>query len=100
MDEKNFYKLASNEIELNLDQKLTQDIKIFSEKLSLIFQDIAKPIIDIAIFTNALSKTISIKTISFTYAWYISSALFLKWISPPLGEIMAKIQTEEGNLRH
>jgi hypothetical protein len=44
---------------------------------------------DIVIFSYSITKSIGIKSLSFTFAWYIVSALFLKFISPPLGEIMA-----------
>ena len=57
LDAITFYRLANvdNRIQ-NADQLLTQDIEKFSDSLSHLYSDIAKPLVDIVLFAYKLGQ--------------------------------------------
>jgi len=84
----------------NPDQRITQDIQKFSESFATLYSNITKPLLDILLFTQTLSKKIGFKTVCLAYLWYSMSALVLKFISPPMGIMTATIQNHEGEYRN
>lgn len=82
-----FYKMANldNRIQ-NADQLLTQDIDRFSETLSHLYSDIAKPLVDIVLFAYKLGQAIGVDAPIFMVGYFFASGMFLRAISPPFGK--------------
>lgn len=81
-----FYKVANldNRIQ-NADQLLTQDIDKFSETLTHLYSDIAKPIVDIGLFAYKLGQSIGVEAPLMMLAYFVASGICLRAISPPFG---------------
>lgn len=96
-----FYKVANldNRVQ-NADQLLTQDIDKFSETLTHLYSDIAKPIVDIGLFAYKLGQSIGAEAPLLMLAYFATSGLFLRTISPPFGKYTAMEQNLEGELRY
>ena len=96
-----FYKVANldNRVQ-NADQLLTQDIDKFSETLTHLYSDIAKPFVDIGLFAFKLGQSIGVEAPLLMLAYFFASGLFLRAISPPLGKYTAIEQNLEGELRY
>lgn len=82
-----FYKVANldNRVQ-NADQLLTQDIEKFSETLTHLYSDIAKPVVDMCLFAYVLGKSISAEAPLLLIGYFLGSGLFLRAISPPFGK--------------
>lgn len=82
-----FYKVANldNRIQ-NADQLLTQDIDKFSETMTHLYSDIAKPIVDIFLFAFKLGQSIGVEAPLMMLAYFATSGVFLRAISPPFGK--------------
>lgn len=82
-----FYKMANldNRIQ-NADQLLTQDIDKFSETLSHLYSDIAKPLVDIFLFAFKLGQAIGLDAPVYMVGYFFTSGMFLRGISPPFGK--------------
>lgn len=96
-----FYKVANldNRVQ-NADQLLTQDIDKFSETLTHLYSDIAKPIVDIGLFAYKLGQSIGAEAPLLMLAYFAASGLLLRAISPPFGRYTAMEQNLEGELRY
>lgn len=96
-----FYKVANldNRVQ-NADQLLTQDIDKFSETLTHLYSDIAKPIVDIGLFAYKLGQSIGLEAPFMMLAYFATSGLVLRAISPPFGKYTAIEQNLEGELRY
>ncbi|KAJ2956752.1 hypothetical protein NQZ79_g7414 [Umbelopsis isabellina] len=82
-----FYKIANLDNRLqNADQLLTQDIDKFSENLSHLYSDIAKPLVDICLFAYKLGEAIGGEAPVFMIAYFVMSGIVLRAFSPPFGK--------------
>jgi len=88
-----FYKVANldNRVQ-NADQLLTQDIDRFSETLTHLYSDIAKPIVDIGLFAYKLGQSIGVEAPAMMLAYFLTSGLFLRAISPPFGKCTTPVR--------
>jgi len=96
-----FYKMINldNRIQ-NVDQLLTQDINKFSDSLSHLYSDTAKPIVDIFLFAYKLGQAIGKGAPFYMVLYFFMSAVFLRTISPPFGKYTASEQYLEGQFRY
>ncbi|PJF17372.1 ATP-binding cassette, subfamily D (ALD), member 3 [Paramicrosporidium saccamoebae] len=96
-----FYKVANldNRIQ-NADQLLTQDIDKFSETMTHLYSDIAKPIVDIGLFAYKLGQSIGAEAPLMMLAYFVTSGVVLRAVSPPFGKYTAIEQNLEGELRY
>ncbi|KAG2173801.1 hypothetical protein INT43_005221 [Umbelopsis isabellina] len=95
-----FYKIANLDNRLqNADQLLTQDIDKFSENLSHLYSDIAKPLVDICLFAYKLGEAIGGEAPVFMIAYFVMSGIVLRAFSPPFGKYTAIEQKLEGDFR-
>ncbi|KAI7903409.1 ABC transporter transmembrane region 2-domain-containing protein [Cokeromyces recurvatus] len=95
-----FYKISNLDNRLqNADQLLTQDIDKFSENLSHLYSDIAKPVVDIFLFAYKLGEAIGNEAPFFMIAYFILSGVLLRAFSPPFGRYTAIEQKLEGDFR-
>ncbi|KAI8140124.1 ABC transporter transmembrane region 2-domain-containing protein [Fennellomyces sp. T-0311] len=95
-----FYKISNLDNRLqNADQLLTQDIDKFSENLSHLYSDIAKPIVDIFLFAYKLGEAIGNEAPFFMISYFVLSGVILRAFSPPFGRYTAVEQKLEGDFR-
>ncbi|KAI8382979.1 ABC transporter transmembrane region 2-domain-containing protein [Blakeslea trispora] len=95
-----FYKISNLDNRLqNADQLLTQDIDKFSENLSHLYSDIAKPVVDIFLFAYKLGEAIGNEAPFFMIAYFVLSGVLLRTFSPPFGRYTAIEQKLEGDFR-
>jgi len=95
-----FYKVSNLDNRLvNADQLLTQDIDKFSENLSHLYSDIAKPIVDIILFAVKLGQAIGTSAPFVMVGYFVTSGFVLRAISPPFGKYTAQEQKLEGDFR-
>lgn len=96
-----FYKVSNLDNRIrNVDQLITQDIVKFSESLSHLYSDIAKPLVDIGLFALKLGQSIGSEAPLAMLSYFFASGLILRSISPPFGRFAAKEQGLEGEFRH
>lgn len=96
-----FYKVANLDNRIrNVDQLITQDIVKFSESLSHLYSDIAKPLVDIVLFALKLGQSIGSEAPLAMLSYFFASGMILRTISPPFGRFAAKEQSLEGEFRH
>ncbi|CAG8453533.1 2698_t:CDS:10 [Acaulospora morrowiae] len=95
-----FYKISNidNRIQ-NADQLLTQDIDKFSENLSHLYSDIAKPIVDMILFAYKLGEAIGREAPIYIIGYFMASGAILRAFSPPFGKYTAVEQKLEGDFR-
>ncbi|KAG0366174.1 ABC transporter transmembrane region 2-domain-containing protein [Gamsiella multidivaricata] len=95
-----FYKISNidNRIQ-NADQLLTQDIDKFADNLSHLYSDIAKPIVDIALFAYKLGEAIGGEAPFYMIGYFFLSGVVLRALSPPFGKYTAVEQKLEGDFR-
>lgn len=84
----------------NADQLLTQDIDKFSDTLTHLYSDIAKPFVDIILFAYKLGQSIGADAPIWMLGYFAMSGFFLRSISPPFGKHAADEQVLEGRLRY
>ncbi|KAI9323415.1 ABC transporter transmembrane region 2-domain-containing protein [Dichotomocladium elegans] len=95
-----FYKISNLDNRLqNADQLLTQDIDKFSENLSHLYSDIAKPVVDIFLFAYKLGEAIGNEAPFFMIGYFVLSGVILRAFSPPFGRYTAAEQKLEGDFR-
>ncbi|KAI8336528.1 ABC transporter transmembrane region 2-domain-containing protein [Chlamydoabsidia padenii] len=95
-----FYKVSHLDNRLhNADQLLTQDIDKFSDNLSHLYSDIAKPVVDIFLFAYKLGEAIGNEAPFHMIAYFIMSGVLLRAFSPPFGRYTAIEQKLEGDFR-
>ncbi|RHZ61634.1 hypothetical protein Glove_346g28 [Diversispora epigaea] len=95
-----FYKITNidNRIQ-NADQLLTQDIDKFSDNLSHLYSDIAKPIVDMVLFAYKLGEAIGQEAPIYIIGYFMTSGAILRAFSPPFGKYTAIEQKLEGDFR-
>lgn len=96
-----FYKVANldNRIQ-NADQLLTQDIDKFSETMTHLYTDIAKPLVDIGLFAYKLGESIGVEAPVLMIAYFATSGMILRAISPAFGRYVSIEQGLEGEFRY
>ncbi|KAI9282369.1 ABC transporter transmembrane region 2-domain-containing protein [Sporodiniella umbellata] len=100
LDAITFYKISNLDNRLqNADQLLTQDIDKFSENLSHLYSDIAKPVVDIFLFAYKLGEAIGNEAPFFMIGYFVLSGVLLRAFSPPFGRYTAAEQKLEGDFR-
>lgn len=96
-----FYKVSNLDNRIrNVDQLITQDIVKFSDSLSHLYSDIAKPLVDIGLFALKLGQSIGSEAPLAMLSYFFASGMILRSISPPFGRFAAKEQSLEGEFRH
>jgi len=97
----NFYRANNVDNRLhNIDQCVTQDIDKFAICLSNLYCGIAKPLVDVCLFSYKLQQAIGRGAPMIMIFYFISVTMFLKKISPPFGKLISTEQRLEGDLRY
>lgn len=83
----------------NPDQRLTQDIEKWATSLSNLYSNFSKPLLDIILFSKKLSELVGWEGPAMMIAWYFLSGLFIRFITPTFGKLVAVQQNLEGEFR-
>jgi len=95
-----FYKVSNLDNRLsNADQLLTQDIDKFSDNLSHLYSDLAKPAVDIVLFAFKLGQALGGMAPVYMISYFMLSGSLLRQMSPPFGKYTAQEQKLEGDFR-
>jgi len=84
----NYYKIANLDTRIqNPDQRLTQDVEKWANSVSILYNSLTKPIVDIFLFSKKLSELVGVEGPLLMIAWYVFSGILIKYISPPFGKL-------------
>lgn len=83
----------------NADQLVTADIARFSESLAQLYSNLAKPILDMVLYSAQLSRSVGGESIFVIGMIVQMSAHVLRVLTPPFGRYVAKEASLEGDFR-
>ncbi|KAK2744162.1 hypothetical protein FQN57_004422 [Myotisia sp. PD_48] len=96
----NFYALSALDDRIkDPDQLITVDISRFSNSLAELYSNLAKPILDMAIYTYSLSKNVGGEGLFLMSLLVQLSANAMRVLSPPFGKYVAEEAKLEGEFR-
>ena len=72
------------------DQRITEDVEKFCFAVADLYSYTFKPLLDVALFTRSLAKSMGYRTQLGLYAYYLASAALLRALSPPLALMTAQ----------
>ncbi|KAK9805964.1 hypothetical protein WJX73_009234 [Symbiochloris irregularis] len=74
----------------NADQRITEDVEKFAFAISELYGYTFKPLLDVLMFSRSLARIMGWRGQFVLYAYYLTSALGLRALSPPLALITAQ----------
>jgi ATP-binding cassette subfamily D (ALD) protein 3 len=83
----------------NPDQRLTQDVEKWANSLSNLYSNFSKPLLDIILFSKKLAELVGWEGPGMMIAWYLVSGVFIRFITPTFGKLIARQQDLEGEFR-
>ncbi|KAK4132954.1 hypothetical protein BT67DRAFT_66297 [Trichocladium antarcticum] len=83
----------------NPDQLIAVDVAKFSNSLSEIYSNLAKPLLDMTIYTLALSKSVGGEGVMFMSLLVQLSSHVMRILTPPFGKFVADEARLEGEFR-
>lgn len=83
----------------NPDQRLTQDVEKWANSLSNLYSNFSKPLLDIILFSKKLAELVGWEGPGMMIAWYLVSGIFIRFITPTFGKLIARQQDLEGEFR-
>lgn len=100
LDNMTFYTLSALDDRIkNADQLITVDVSRFSNSLAELYSNLAKPILDMAIYNYSLSKSVGGEGL-FAMALLVQvSANIMRVLTPPFGKYVADEARLEGEFR-
>ncbi|KAK1772654.1 ABC transporter transmembrane region 2-domain-containing protein [Phialemonium atrogriseum] len=100
LSELTFYGLSALDDRIkNPDQLITVDVAKFSNSLAELYSNLAKPILDMTIYTYSLSKSVGGEGVVFMSLLVQLSAHVLRALTPPFGKYVADEARLEGEFR-
>ncbi|CAK7227566.1 ATP-binding cassette long-chain fatty acid transporter pxa2 [Sporothrix curviconia] len=95
-----FYGLSALDDRIkNPDQLIAVDVAKFSNSLAELYSNLAKPILDMTIYTYSLSKSVGGEGVVFMSLLVQLSALVMRALTPPFGKYVADEARLEGEFR-
>ncbi|XP_006454612.1 hypothetical protein AGABI2DRAFT_147969 [Agaricus bisporus var. bisporus H97] len=96
-----YYKLANLDDRIkNPDQMITHDIQRFSTHLAAIYSNLAKPVLDVILYNYQLSQNVGAEGLVGLTIAVQSTAVLLRYLTPPFGAYTALSAQLSGSLRH
>jgi len=98
----NFYKacnLGGSERIDNADQRVTADIKDFSDEIAQLYASLLKPLLDVILFTYRLTMILGWQGPALMHSYFVLSGFIKKKIMPNLGRLVARESELEGFYR-
>lgn len=83
----------------NADQLITVDVSKFSNSLAELYSNLAKPILDMAIYNYSLSRSVGGEGLFFMSLLVQISASMMRALTPPFGKFVADEARLEGEFR-
>ncbi|KAF2281432.1 uncharacterized protein EI97DRAFT_410265 [Westerdykella ornata] len=95
-----FYTLSALDDRIkNADQLITVDVAKFSNSLAELYSNIAKPVLDMAIYNYSLSRSVGGEGLFFMGLIVQLSASVMRALTPPFGKYVADEARLEGEFR-
>lgn len=95
-----YYKVCNLDTRIqNVDQLLSQDVDKFTTSLATLYSNIAKPLLDIVLFSKRLARTLGSSGPLIMIAYFLVTSAILRSIQPPFGRLTADEQKLEGEYR-
>ena len=98
----NFYKASNlggaDRIE-NADQRVTSDIKDFSDEIAKLYSSLLKPLLDVVLFTYKLGTIVGWQGPACMHLYFLFAAYIKKNVMPNLGKLVAAESALEGSYR-
>ncbi|OAA60949.1 ABC fatty acid transporter [Niveomyces insectorum RCEF 264] len=95
-----FYGLSALDDRIrNPDQLIAVDVAKFSNSLAELYSNLAKPLLDMTIYTYSLSKSVGGEGVVFMSLLIQLSALAMRTLTPPFGKYVADEARLEGEFR-
>jgi ATP-binding cassette subfamily D (ALD) long-chain fatty acid import protein len=95
-----FYKVANLDDRIkNADQLITQDVTKFCDKVSELYSNLTKPILDTIIYNWQLIQNVGGEGVFFMNVLVHSTAAVIRVITPAFGKMAAEEQRLEGDFR-
>lgn len=92
-----FYKFINLDGRIsNPDQIFVVDINNWANSVSNLYSNLFKPLLDLILLLDNLSKNMGFLAPACLIGWYVFSAIIIKIVSPPFGKLIAINQTLEG----
>ncbi|SCU95985.1 LAMI_0F04698g1_1 [Lachancea mirantina] len=97
-----FYKVtfdtqAASSVIANIDNSVANDVAKFCDAVCSVFANIAKPVIDLVFFSVYLRDNLGTLGILGIFVNYFVTGFFLKKLMPPLGKLVSKRSSAEGD---
>ncbi|CAI6096977.1 hypothetical protein V2G26_016038 [Clonostachys chloroleuca] len=84
----------------NADQLVAVDVSKFSNSLAELYSNLAKPMLDMSIYTYSLSKSVGGEGVVFMASLVQLSANVMRALTPPFGKYVADEARLEGEFRY
>ncbi|KAK3906112.1 ABC transporter transmembrane region 2-domain-containing protein [Staphylotrichum tortipilum] len=95
-----FYGIAALDDRIkNADQLIAVDVTKFSSSLTELYGDLAKPMLDMVIYTISLSRSVGGEGVVFMALLVQLSSAFMRALTPPFGKFTADQGRLEGEFR-
>ncbi|XP_003403063.1 ATP-binding cassette sub-family D member 3 [Bombus terrestris] len=96
-----YYKMSNLDSRIaNPDQLLTTDVDKFCESCTNLYSNIAKPLLDIAIYVYRLTTNLGGETPLIMLSYLIFAGVVITHLRKPIGQMTVKEQRLEGEYRH
>jgi len=100
LDGNNFYSVLNLDSRLdNADQLITQDVNKFCDSVSALYSNLAKPILDVIVFSIQLNNAVGISGPLMMSTYYLVTGVILRLVTPAFGKLAAKEAQLEGDFR-
>ncbi|KAI8867654.1 hypothetical protein GQ42DRAFT_164652 [Ramicandelaber brevisporus] len=83
----------------NADQLITADVAKFSNSLAELYSNLAKPMLDVAIYNTQLAFNVGVEAQFGLIVAVQATAAVLRMLAPPFGRLVAEEQRLEGEFR-
>jgi len=95
-----FYAVANLDSRVeNADQLITQDVNKFCRAISELYCNLAKPSLDVVLFSAQLWGAVGAAGPFLMAAYYLVTGVILRWATPPFGKLAAEEARLEGEFR-
>ncbi|KAI9768572.1 MAG: hypothetical protein M1840_004769 [Geoglossum simile] len=95
-----FYTLSALDDRIkNADQLITVDVSKFSKSLAELYSNLAKPVLDMAVYNYSLSRSVGGEGLFFMSLLVQLSANVMRALTPPFGKYVADEARLEGEFR-
>jgi ATP-binding cassette subfamily D (ALD) protein 3 len=91
-----FYQMTNLDMRIaNPDQIFTNDIEKWAYSLANLYSNFSKPLLDMVLFSKKLSQQLGYESPIIIIIWYFLAGIFLRYISPPFGHLIALEQSKK-----